>query len=128
MELFLVIMQIVALACVSALSIYLITILIRVREILTEVEHDFKELSSKAIPVFENLEVITDKIKNVTQSIDGQVEMVKNSIQSIKDIADNIMNFEKRIQDKIEEPVLDTVSVVTGLIKGIRIFFDRLRA
>ena len=124
----LIIMQIVALGCLSALSVYLITVLVRVRKILIEIEQDFKTLSSKAIPVFENLEVITTKIKNVTQSIDEQVEMVKNSIQTIKDIADNILNFEKKIQDRIEEPVLETVSVFAGFIKGIRIFFDRLRA
>ncbi len=127
MELLLIIMQIVALGCLSALSIYLITVLIRVREILTVIEQDFKTLSSKAIPVFENLEVITDKIKNVTLSIDAQVDMVKNAIQSIKDIADNIMNFERKIQDRIEEPVLETVSVFAGFIKGIRLFFERLR-
>lgn len=128
MELILVIMQIVALVCLSVLSVYLITVLVRVRGILTEVERDFKELSAKAIPVFENLEVITEKVRNVSQSIDAQVDMVRDSIQSIKDIADSILDFERRVQERIEEPVLDTVSVFAGFFKGVRAFVDRLRS
>jgi uncharacterized protein YoxC len=126
-ELTLVIMQIVALGCLSALSVYLITVLIRVRGILTEVEHDFKEMSSKAIPVFENLEVITNKVRNVSENIDEQVEMVKSSILSVKEIVDSIVDFERRVQNRIEEPVLETVSVLAALFKGVRTFVDRIR-
>jgi uncharacterized protein YoxC len=127
-ESFLVVMQIIALGCLSVLSVYLITVLVRVRTILTGVEKDLKELSAHAIPVFENLEVITEKIKNITESIDDQVEMVKHSISSIKEIADNIVNFERRVQDRIEEPLLETVSVFAAVFKGVRTFVDRLRS
>lgn len=121
-------MQIVALACLSALSVYLITVLIRVREILTEVEHDLKEMSSKAIPVFENLEVITNRVRNVSENIDEQVEMVKHSIRAVKEIADSIIDFERRVQSRIEDPVLETVSVLAALFKGVRTFIDRIRS
>jgi methyl-accepting chemotaxis protein len=84
-------------------------------------------LTSKAIPVFENLEVITEKVKNVTESIDEQVEMARQSIRSIKEVADNIVNFERRIQERIEEPVLETVSVLASFFRGVRTVVDRLR-
>jgi len=121
-------MQIVALACLSALSAYLIVVLVRVREILTSVDKDVKELSSRAIPVFENLEVITDKVKNVTQSVDEQVEAVRHSISSMKEVADNVVEFERRIQERIEEPVLETVSFLAALVKGVRTFLERVRS
>ncbi len=128
METVLIIMQIVALACLSALSAYLIVVLVRVREILTSVDKDVKELSSRAIPVFENLEVITDKVKNVTQSVDEQVEAVRHSISSMKEVADNVVEFERRIQERIEEPVLETVSFLAALVKGVRTFLERVRS
>lgn len=128
MEWFLVAMQIVALAALTVLCIYMVTVLVRVRSILTVVERDFKELTSKAIPVFENLEVITEKVKNVTESIDEQVELVKNSILSIKEIAENVVDLERKIQERIEEPVLETVGAFAAIFKGIRTFVARLRA
>jgi uncharacterized protein YoxC len=123
----LVIMLVIALGCLSALCIYLINFLIRLRTLLTDVEQNVRELTSKAIPVFENLEVITEKVKNVTESIDEQVEMARQSIRSIKEVADNIVNFERRIQERIEEPVLETVSVLASFFRGVRTVVDRLR-
>jgi uncharacterized protein YoxC len=124
---FLVVMEIIALACVSVLSIYLITVLARARSLLSAVEKDLKELSAKAIPVFENLEIITEKVKNVTESIDEQIDMVRHSISSIRDVADDIVDFERRIQARIEEPVMETVSILAAVFKGVRTFIDRLR-
>ncbi|MBI4548037.1 MAG: DUF948 domain-containing protein [Ignavibacteriae bacterium] len=128
MESILLMMQIIALTCLSALCVYLITMLIRVRSTLEVVDRDLKELTAKAIPVFENLEVITEKIKNVAESIDEQVENVKHSINAVKHIADDIADFERRVQERIEEPVMETVGAFAALFKGIQTFFARLRA
>jgi len=128
MEGLLLVMQIVALTALTVLCVYLITVLIRVRNILTIVEHDIKELTAKALPVFSNLEVITEKIKTVTENIDEQVDLVKSSINSIKEIIDNLMNFEQKVQQQIEEPVLETVGTLAAVFKGVRTFIARLRA
>ncbi len=128
MDAILVVMQVIALAALTVLSIYVIAVLIRVRSILIVMERDLKELSARAIPVLENIEAITEKVKNVTESIDEQVETFKYSINSIKEIAENIASFERRIQDRIEEPVLDTVGTIAALFKGVQAFVSRLRA
>lgn len=120
--------EIVALAALSVVCIYLISVLVRVRGILAIVEEDIRELSAKVIPVLENLETITEKIKNVTENIDEQVDSVKESINAVKRIADNIVNFERKIQDRIEEPVMETVGTLAAIIKGVRTFVARLRA
>ena len=127
-QLLLVIVEIVALAALTVLCVYLVTVLIRVRTILTIIEHDVKELSAKAIPVFENLEIITDKVKNVTESIDEQVEIVRQSISSFKQISENILDFEKRVQERVEEPVMEAVGTFAAVFKGVRAFFAQLRA
>ena len=127
MDSILVVVQIFALVCLSVLCIFLISLLARFKTFLTGVEKDLKEISAKAIPVFENLEIITEKVKSVTESIDSQVELVRHSINSIKEITDNIANFERRVQARIEEPVLETVSILAAFLKGIRTFVDRMR-
>ena len=127
-NLLLVILEIIALAALSVLSLYLITVLIRVRNILTVVEHDVREVSARAMPILENLESITDNIKKVTDNIDEQVEIIKHSINSVKQIADNIVDFERRVQAQIEEPVMETVGTITAIIKGVQAFFSRLRS
>lgn len=127
MEKLLIVMQIVALGTLTALSIYLIVVLSRLRESLASIEKDFKALSARAIPVFQNLEQITSSIKDVTSSIGAQVDTVRHSIESMKTMVENMLDFERRIQARIEEPVLDSISFFTGVVKGIRTFVDRMR-
>ena len=128
MESLLVVMQIITLLALTVLCIYIIIVLIRLRNTLTLVENDIRELTSKAIPVFNNLEVITDKIKNVTDNIEEQVELTKSSIRSIKEIADNIVTLERKVQEKIEEPILEAVGTIAAVVNGVRAFIARLRA
>ena len=122
----LVIVQIVVLLALTVLCIYLVTVLVRVRNILSIFENDLKEVSAKAIPILDNLEVITSKIRTVTENIDEQIEIVKASIRAVREVADNIVKFEQRIQSSIEEPVFESIGAVVAFIKGIRAFFNRL--
>ncbi len=128
MESLLVVMQIITLVALTILCIYIIIVLIRVRNTLTLVENDIRELTSKAIPVFSNLEVITHKVKNITENIEEQVELTKNSIRSIKEIADNVVTLERKVQEKIEEPILEAVGTIAAVVNGVRAFFARLKA
>ncbi len=124
----LILFEIIALAALTVVCIYLLSVLIRLRNVLAVVEEDVREVSAKAIPVLENLEVITEKVKNVAESIDEQVESVKDSIHSVKEIAENIVRFERDIQERIEQPVLETVGTLAAIIKGVRTFVARMRA
>jgi len=120
--------QIVALLSVSAVCIYLIVVLIRVRDVLTAFERDMKEVTSRAIPVLENMEFITNRVRNITETIDDQVMIVQQSIGSMKEMADNIVALERKVQERVEGPILDTLGFVAAVLKGFRTFIDRVRA
>ena len=128
METFLVVAQILALVCVSSLCIYLIVVLMRVREVLTTVERDLREMTSKALPILENMEYITSRVKSITENVDDQVIVVRESIGSLREVAENIVELERRVQERIEGPILDTVALIAALFKGVRTFVDRVRA
>jgi uncharacterized protein YoxC len=127
-ELVLVIAQIIALLCLSALCIYMIVVLLRVRDILGNVEKDVRDITSRALPVLDNMEYITARVKGITDSIDDQVVAVRDSIASVKQVAENVVEMERRVQERIEGPILETVALVSAVFKGVRTFFDRVRA
>ena len=124
----LVIVEIVALLCLSAACIYLILVLMRLRDMLAGVEKDLKEVTSRVVPVLENMEFITARVKSITENIDDQVMTIRDSIGSVKEIADNIVALEQKVQERIEGPILDSVAFVAALFKGVRTFFERVRA
>jgi uncharacterized protein YoxC len=124
----LVIAQIVALLCLSALCIYMIVVLLRVRDIMSNVEKDVKEMANRVVPVLENMEYITSRVKNITDNIDEQVSAVRGSISSVRQIADNVVDLERRVQERLEGPILETVAFVSAVFRGVRTFLDRVRA
>jgi uncharacterized protein YoxC len=128
MQEILVITQIVALLCLSALSIYVIIVLLRVRDILNSVEKDFKEMATRVIPVLDNLEFITARVKVISENIDDQVASVRESIASVKQVALNVVELERKVQERIEGPILEGVALTAAVVKGVRTFFDRVRS
>ena len=115
-------------ALLVLLVLYLIVVLLRVRDILSAVEKDFKEMTSRALPILENMEYITARVKSITENIDEQVMIVRESISSVKEIADSVVALERKVQDRIEGPILDAVAFAASVFNGVRTFLDRIRA
>jgi hypothetical protein len=119
-EIVLIIAQIVALVSVSALCIYLITVLGQFRR-------DVSDFTQRSRPVLDNLATITENLKSASGKIDDQVDIFKGSLQSLRDVADNVLEFERRIQDRIEEPVVQVASVLGTIVNGLASFIKGLR-
>ncbi len=122
------VVETVALLSASALCLYLIVVLSRLKDLLTLLQKDLSEIGAKAKPVFENLQVITEKLKSVSGKIDDQVGLVKGSLESVKSAADNIVAFEQRIQESLEEPVLRLSSMVGAFVNRLAAYFGGSRA
>ena len=69
--------EILALLCVSALCVYLIVVLARLKETLGHVEKDVKELAAHALPILENTEYITARLKSVAENVEFGLKVRK---------------------------------------------------
>ena len=125
---FLIIVEIIALLCLSAVCIYLLIVLVRLKDMLLSMEKDLKEITARTLPILDNMEFITARVKSITENIDDQVAMVRDAISSVREISDNIVALEQKVQERIEGPILDSVAFIATLIKGVRTFLDRVRA
>ena len=47
--------------------------------------------------------------------------------RDVKEIADSIVELERRVQDRVEGPILDTVAFIAAVFKGVRTFVERVR-
>ena len=120
METVLQFVQLIALISLTALSIYLIVILSGLRR-------DVSEFVQGAKPVLENLAFITEKLKSTAQKIDDHVDIVKSSLASLKNVADNVLVLEERVQQRLEEPILQVASIIGAIVSTVGVFFERFR-
>ncbi|HEX9614170.1 MAG TPA: DUF948 domain-containing protein [Bacteroidota bacterium] len=128
MDTFRTVVELVAMISASALCIYLIVVLVRVRELLTVMQKDLGELGEKARPVLDNMNFITERLKSVSEKIDDQVGLVKGSIESVKMAADSLVSLEQRIQENIEEPVMRLSSILGAIVNRVAAFFGGAKA
>ncbi|MDD8019377.1 MAG: hypothetical protein PHP42_13475 [Bacteroidota bacterium] len=126
MEHVLLIAQIVVLLLLSALSIYFILVLVRLREVLGTVDANLKQVSTKVLPMLDNLEFITSKLRAIVENFDEQMGTLRTSIETIRSVADNVASFERRVQDAVETPIMDVMNTIGGIIRGFSSFITRI--
>ncbi|MBW7889140.1 MAG: DUF948 domain-containing protein [Bacteroidetes bacterium] len=125
METILTIALIIVALALSFLAVYLVVVLSKLRDVLGTVEINIKEVGARAVPVLSNLEVITSRLRAIMENIDEQLVTLQASVQTIKDVADNVASFEKRIQGAIENPIMEVLNTIGGIIRGFTSFFSR---
>jgi uncharacterized protein YoxC len=123
----LIVAQILLVVSLTVLAVYLLVVLTKVKSMLGQIESDVKEVSIRLIPVLENMEVITSKLRAITANVDDQMSIVKSSVQSLKQIADNVLEFERQIQEQVEAPVLEVAGILGSVVRGVAAFINRLR-
>ncbi|MBM4165535.1 MAG: DUF948 domain-containing protein [Ignavibacteria bacterium] len=114
--------------CVSAASIYLVMIFYRMEKSLDHLDKKVSALCEQTFPILENLNAITTKVRTITDNLNEQLSIVKDSVESFRIAMDEIIAFKRKVQHRIEEPVMDSVSFVTAFVKGIKAFFERMRS
>jgi CHASE1-domain containing sensor protein len=114
------IVQVVTYLSVTVLCVYLIVA-------LTSIRRDFAEFVNRSKPVLDNLAFITERLKSTAQKIDEHVDILKSSLNSFKSVADNILMLEERVQQQIEEPVIQVASILGAIVSGVATLIERFR-
>jgi len=112
--------QAVALISLTALCFYLIVALSGLRR-------DLAEFVQRSKPVLDNLAFITERLKSTAQKLDDHVDIVKSSLMSLKGVADNVLMLEERVQQRLEEPILQVASILGAIVSSVGSLFERFR-
>ena len=120
METVLQLVQVIALTSLTVLCIYLVIV-------LSSLRRDLADFAQRSKPVLENLAFITEKLRSTAQKIDDHVDIVKSSLTSLKNVADNVLVLEERVQQRLEEPILQVASIIGTIVSSVGVFYERFR-
>jgi len=111
----------------AALCISLIFTISKIRVSFTKIQEDVSELNRNAMPLFENLKIVSDKIRSISENVDDQITVLRSSVESIREMTDNIVSFEKQIQHEVEGPLMEAVGFVSALVKAVKAFVTKMK-
>ena len=117
--------KVLALFSAAGLCVYLIVVLMRLNGLLILFQRDFSEITRNLKPILENLNIVADRLKSISTKVDEQVFLFKSSLESFKALADNVVNFEVRVQERLEEPIIRVTSLIGAFIGKILSYFGR---
>jgi hypothetical protein len=120
--------KVLALFSAAALCAYLIYVLSRLNGMLLLFQRDFSEITRNLKPILENLNTVADKLKSITTKVDEQVILFRASLESFKALADNVVSFENRVQESLEEPIIRVTSLIGAFVGRILSFFGKSQA
>ncbi|MBP8975197.1 MAG: hypothetical protein KBG83_00630 [Bacteroidetes bacterium] len=125
METLIQIVTVVALLSASALCIYLIVVLFRLKTVLELIQTELNEVSSRLKPLLENLNVASEKVRTIVTKVDDQVTMAHGVFISMRRIVDNVLDFEDHIIRILEEPFTRVSSVFSNVLSRLSSIFGK---
>lgn len=120
--------QLVFFLCLSILAIYLITAIKRLLKSIETIQKDINLITQKTIPILENASNTMRRIDELSENVQKEIEGIIYSIRSLKKIAEDVIEFETKIKQKVEEPLMDSISFFSGIIKGIKTFILKMKS
>lgn len=116
---------ILALFSAAALCVYLIITLVRLNSVLLLFQRDFSDISRNLKPILENLNFVSERLKSITTKVDDHVNLFKGTLELFKGLAENVLDFEARVQQRLEEPIIRVTTIISGAISRLVSFFGR---
>lgn len=118
---------IVIAAAVVVVAIFLIPVALQIRRVSREMEKLVDTVRLQIVPVSRDLTTITREVRGILQSIHRQVDKVEDGITTARDIVVSVQEFEREIQRRIEEPLLELAALVGAITRGVEAFLRVLR-
>lgn len=134
METVLIISGIVALITFVVLCVYAVrtlqrmtTMMISVTSTLDESKKLASELNKNLPTMFTSINSISQQLGGTMSKVDTQLDTLQSGLNEFKAISQRVNNLEQRLQTKLEKPLMQAATVVSGISKAITTFSNSMR-
>lgn len=108
------------------IMVFLVVFLIKAIRAFTEAQKLIEMIRLQTPPILHDVAQIMGEVQSTVKSVHKGVDTVGDSLVDLKETTRNIREFEATIQERIEQPLLEMVSLLSALVKGGKVFWLHL--
>jgi uncharacterized protein YoxC len=101
----------------------LLFVFIQLKRTAKEAEKLLETARQHIVPLSHDVTIVVNDTKRIVASIQKQMGMVEQGVGEVKDAVSRITEFEKKLHDKLEQPILDVATFASAISKAIKSFF-----
>lgn len=131
---FLVIVAIIALGAFAAMCISIIGFLGKAKSFLDMtslslqmMQKTMDDVSRKIEPTIELTNSTLKKTTDTLERLDNQLDVLNGTVHNVNDMVNRVTTLQKKVQDKVEEPIMKTASFIAGISKAVQAVTNTLR-
>ncbi len=117
----------ISVTVIAAIMVIAVCVLIwiglHIRRSVRETEKLLETVRMEIVPLAHEFTVISHQAKGILESIHRQVEDMEEGISAFKNTAVGLRGLQARIQERIENPLLQLAALAGAVSQGLRTFF-----
>lgn len=102
----------------------LLIALVQIRRTAREAEKLMDMTRQQIVPISHDLTIIVNDFKRIVQSIQTQMGVVEQGVGDIKETVTRITEFEKVLQEKLQQPIIEFATLISAVSKAMRAFIE----
>ena len=95
---------------------------------IEELKDDISSFKVRLEPLIDDTLELVKKLNTISGKVEENIDTVKKVTDRIKDITEDIYDFKNKLQRKIEPPINDTINFYNALIRGIKVFTEKIKS
>ncbi len=107
-------------------TLFIIAGIVKVMKTMTEAQKFIEMVRLQIAPVSHDVTQILTDVRSIVRSAEKDMDKVSDGLAAMRDTAENLKEFEERIQDRIERPLLDIAATLSAIAKGGKVFWTYL--
>ena len=134
METLLTVCAVIGIIAFVAVCIYAVNMMRRVSDFMLDVSSAVDEMKRLAAEVnrslpstFASIQTTTSQATLTLRNMDTQLEQLGEGVSQFTQVGKRINMLESRLQEKVEGPLMQAASVVSGVSKAINAFIGGMR-
>jgi uncharacterized protein YoxC len=93
-----------------------------------ELKDDIGNFKIRLEPLIDDTLELVKKLNAISGKVEENIDTVKKVTDKVKELTDDIYDFKNKLQKKIEPPINDTINFYNAIIKGVKVFTDKLKS